>query len=1199
MKRIRMDKKYLLLPIIISGIVLILVGTFYSSYAFTEPIKSVTITSEKLNYENTTPGSWKIEKSAKWISKDQARITFDLKTLHKMNSQNSDVILVMDNSQSMIGEKQERANRDAIEFSEYILSNSENRVALVSFHGLKASSWDFTSSKEEIRTRIEELESQGGSSYYGALRSVDSLLERYTPSENRNCVVLFLIGSYPNSDTPNEIGQFNYIKEQYPFVTINAVQYGMGSQIIEPIKKISDSQYYVDDNTTENMLYQANTTFSEYNKFQITDHINADYFEIEKEEDIKINYGEINFKQATQEVIWNVAPVRTGTSMQMSIDVKLKEEYINQAGFYPVGKQLKVQMGLEDIEEEVTSEKTPVLSNQYEVRYDENAPSGCVVGSQAATKNYFVYDQVSKDENIPTCEGYQFQGWRVIKGGATVVTDDYFIMPESDVELRAEWGKTSIVKSMVGEIYVAPIPKLQVADNKGTSGGSKFWTASERSFISKVVFQNTIQSIDNERKTYDVSADGNGGVIARLVKDPADSSMNILYIQGENKIIANEDSSYLFSKFSSLKSIEGLEYLDTSNVINMENMFAHCSNLTTLNLSNFNTPNLRNMESMFESCRNLTSLDLSGFDTSSVTNMESVFESCQKLTGLDLSSFDTSSVINMRSMFKYCTIENQLDLSSFDTSNVTNMEYMFGYTDIDHLDLSNFNTEKITTMAFMFQGCGVTSLNLSGFNTSNVTNMESMFESCEKLTSLDISNFDTFNVTNMEYMFSACKKLISLDLSSFDTSNVTTMQSMFNRTLALTTLDISNFNTANVTTMSYMFSEAKVLVNLDLSHFNTSNVTTMSDMFSDNNSLETLDISSFNTINVTDMSYMFEACKKLKVLDLRNFNTEKVTKMNSMFYNCIALESLDVSSFNTGKVKNMSSMFSRCDVLTTLDLSNFSTRNVSIMDSMFSGCGELTTMDLSKFNTRNLGSAMDMFKYCEKLSTTFTISNPDMIYAHNTFASNSTNPSSKIVINYTADTLSLVDQIIVDAPAYMANVVKGVAIDNYTITISGNNDVTPSSTKSFYDQEITLSVASENHRIKSFKMNGTLINGNKFLMPNANVTISDIEVVEIETIIIESEHDPYPNNLNDKIYGERTFEEATSLNVVLEYQTESVSYDWIYLYDQNGKQYGKYGGSTKRTQTITIPGNYIKITFNSDGSVNNFYGFKATITPIY
>ena len=69
--------------------------------------------------------------------------------------------------------------------------------------------------------------------------------------------------------------------------------------------------------------------------------------------------------------------------------------------------------------------------------------------------------------------------------------------------------------------------------------------------------------------------------------------------------------------------------------------------------------------------------------------------------------------------------------------------------------------------------------------------------------------------------------------------------------------------------------------------------------------------------------------------------------------------------------------------------------------------------------------------------------------------------------------------------------------------------------------------------------------------------------------------------------------------MVLEYQTESVSYDWIYLYDQNGKQYGKYGGSTKRTQTITIPGNYIKITFNSDGSVNNFYGFKATITPIY
>ncbi len=82
------------------------------------------------------------------------------------------------------------------------------------------------------------------------------------------------------------------------------------------------------------------------------------------------------------------------------------------------------------------------------------------------------------------------------------------------------------------------------------------------------------------------------------------------------------------------------------------------------------------------------------------------------------------------------------------------------------------------------------------------------------------------------------------------------------------------------------------------------------------------------------------------------------------------------------------------------------------------------------------------------------------------------------------------------------------------------------------------------------------------------------------------------------MYGEKTFEGATSLTVTLDYQTESVNYDWIYLYDSTGKQYGKYGGSRK-TETITIPGDYIKIVFRTDGSGNNYYGFKATITPNY
>lgn len=50
----------------------------------------------------------------------------------------------------------------------------------------------------------------------------------------------------------------------------------------------------------------------------------------------------------------------------------------------------------------------------------------------------------------------------------------------------------------------------------------------------------------------------------------------------------------------------------------MRNMFSHCENLTSLDVSNFDTSNITNFEGMFSHCENLTTLDLSDFDTSNV-----------------------------------------------------------------------------------------------------------------------------------------------------------------------------------------------------------------------------------------------------------------------------------------------------------------------------------------------------------------------------------------------------------------------------------------------------------------------------------------------------------------------------------------------------------------------------------------------------
>ena len=179
---------------------------------------------------------------------------------------------------------------------------------------------------------------------------------------------------------------------------------------------------------------------------------------------------------------------------------------------------------------------------------------------------------------------------------------------------------------------------------------------------------------------------------------------------------------------------------------------------------------------------------------SGVTNLVQMFSYCSNLTTLDVSNFNTINVTDMNYMFNGCRSLTTLDVSNFDTSKVTNMEEMFGYCyNLTTLDVSNFNTSNVTSMNYMFANCGkLTSLNLSNFNTINVNNMGSMFFDCNNLTTLDLSNFNTINVTNMYSMFDNCDNLTTLDLSNFNTSKVSDMDSMFRYCGNLTTVKVIN-----------------------------------------------------------------------------------------------------------------------------------------------------------------------------------------------------------------------------------------------------------------------------------------------------------------------------------------------------------------------------------------------------------------------
>ena len=425
------------------------------------------------------------------------------------------------------------------------------------------------------------------------------------------------------------------------------------------------------------------------------------------------------------------------------------------------------------------------------------------------------------------------------------------------------WFANDIPQSEENKVFKA---KLNIVGSQNTrmmayAGTSGTLWNNKKNTVTKIVFQDSINKIDGESESWDISSAKNKTVMARLVPNTDDTTTNTLYIQGNGGVTANYSCDYLFRSFSKLKEIENLNLFDTSSVTSMAQMFAYCSKLTSLDLSGFDTSNVTNMGGIFYDCSSLTNLDVSKLDTSQVTYIGQMFYNCSSLTNLDVSNFDTSQVTNVYQMFYDCRNLTNLDVSNFDTSKMTNMRRMFcGCNSLTSLDVSRFDTSNVTDMSEMFAYCGkLTSLDVSKFNTSNVTSMSEMFKGCSTLTSLDVSNFDTSQVKYIDSMFCGCNSLTSLDVSRFDTSNVTDMSEMFKGCSTLTSLDVSNFDTSNVTNMSYMFSYCSSLTNLDVSNFDTSNVTNMRFMFYFSGSLTNIDFRKATFDKVTSYEGMFNS----------------------------------------------------------------------------------------------------------------------------------------------------------------------------------------------------------------------------------------------------------------------------------------------------------------------------------------------------
>ncbi len=441
-------------------------------------------------------------------------------------------------------------------------------------------------------------------------------------------------------------------------------------------------------------------------------------------------------------------------------------------------------------------------------------------------------------------------------------------------------------------------------------------------------------------------------------------------------------------------------------------------------IQNLNTSEVITMQEMFRDCPLLTALDLSGFNTSKVTRMQSMFRDCPLLTALDLSSFNTSKVTRMESMFRDCSKLQTLNISNFDIQNVTDMSYML-YNDSTLTDLtipSKLTGTSLENATALFKNCkSLTALDLRGFTTTAaLKTIDQMFEGCSSIKYIRIPAMNTSGVTNMSYMFqndSVLKLIWTSDY--FVVADTTQGDDMFKGCIALTGYEASKvgkemaiyfpegffYNNASVAwvgydtqskTLTFHYSSTwdnatedkiygfntgtnlpgwypyrgeveKVVIE---KAFTTARPTSCYYWFDDFSKLQSIEgLTYMNTSEVTNMESMFRYCP-LTSLDLSSFNTSKVTTMREMFRRAVALKEIKFSDQFTGtSLEDATSIFMDCQSLKSVTLSGFKTTEaLKDISQMFRGCKAIEYISLPLLNTSGVTDMRYMFLNCHALS---------------------------------------------------------------------------------------------------------------------------------------------------------------------------------------------------------------------------------------
>ena len=553
----------------------IIIAFFAVSFANLTENKKIEIFSETADYQNNEQGSWKLSEEGDWNEKGNFHVSLTLESNSVNYNTPVDIMFVTDMTDSMQSDEDLLTGYESFVNNQVynkLLENENNTLSLLLFNdeGINISSLFSRPDSENSNVSGTISAYSPGINYNLLLRTIEFILDEYN-NPSKKVEIIITSDSISKNDVTELSQRAQSIKQKYPNVVFDGISYKTDDHILKELESICDNNYVV-ATAEEGFAIIEDILFSKrYDSFTIEEYINTDDFDIDRSS-IKTSNGRVSIED--DRIDWDLSnSYYTGGKETLEYDLIINEDNEDSFKMFYSNTEHVISSSVDNIEEEVVSDETLVLNNNYSISFSANTPSGCTVRNLPSGGKHHVGEAISLPDTEPTCEGYLFKGWKPDEnnaGSSELEFSNLTYMPEKDVEYIATWSKLNVVKSLTGSVQSQSSLYSMIASKSTMDTSLNFANDEITPFNSRVYEMYSTRNDDYPVYYYHGAVEDNnvlfGDICWKIVRTTSTGGVKLIYNGlAENGSCDNDFATTSIGQSAYTRSIEDIAGYDEND----------------------------------------------------------------------------------------------------------------------------------------------------------------------------------------------------------------------------------------------------------------------------------------------------------------------------------------------------------------------------------------------------------------------------------------------------------------------------------------------------------------------------------------------------------------------------------------------------------------------------------------------------------